>query len=64
MATVEGMYELLFSSQQPKAKEIKKYCCNVLSTHIQQQLINNMVDDLGRNNQQAISDSNNETQVI
>ena len=24
----EGMYELLFSSQQPKAKEFRRYCCN------------------------------------
>ena len=26
----EGMYELLFSSQQPKAKDFRRHCCNVL----------------------------------
>ena len=25
-----GMYELLFSSQQPKAKDFTRHCCNVL----------------------------------
>ena len=26
----EGMYELMFSSQQPLAKEFRKYCCNIM----------------------------------
>ena len=26
----EGMYELLFSIQQSKAKEFRKHCCNVI----------------------------------
>ena len=30
----EGMYELLFSSQQPKAKEFRRHCCNVLYPHV------------------------------
>ena len=34
----EGMYELLFSSQQPKAKNFRKHCCNVMFSQIQQQL--------------------------
>ena len=34
----EGMYELLFSSQHPKAKAFRKRCCNVLFPHVQQQL--------------------------
>ena len=34
----EGMYELLFSSQQPKAKDFRRHCCNVLFSHVQQQL--------------------------
>ena len=38
----EGMYELLFSSQQPKAKDFRKYCCNKLFPHVQQQLTNKM----------------------
>ena len=36
----EGMYELLFSRQQPKAKAVRKHCCNVLFPHVLQQLSN------------------------
>ena len=31
------MYELLFSSQQPKAKDFRRQCCNVLFPHVRQQ---------------------------
>ena len=41
----EGVYELLFSSQQPKAKDLKRYCCNVLFPHAQQQLRNKMKEE-------------------
>ena len=41
----EGMYELLFSSQQPKAKEFRKHCCNVMFPHFRQQLTNKMKGD-------------------
>ena len=34
----EGAYELLFSSQQPKAKDFKRHRCNVLFPHARQQL--------------------------
>ena len=34
----EGMYELLFSSQQPKANDFKRHCFNVLFPYVQQQL--------------------------
>ena len=34
----EGMYELLFSSQQPKAKGLRRQCCNLFFPHVQQQL--------------------------
>ena len=34
----EGIYELLFSSQQSKAKDFIRHCCNVLFPHVQQQL--------------------------
>ena len=34
----EGMYELLFSSQQPKAKDFRRHCINVLFLHVRQQL--------------------------
>ena len=33
----DGMYELLFSSQQPKAKDFRRHCCNVLLPHVRQQ---------------------------
>ena len=32
------MYELLFSSQQPKAKNFRRHCFNVLFPHVRQQL--------------------------
>ena len=32
------MYELLFSSQQPKAKDFRRNCFNVLFLHVRQQL--------------------------
>ena len=34
----EGMYELLFSSQQPKAKDLRRHCSNELFPHVGQQL--------------------------
>ena len=46
------MYELLFSSQQPKAKEFRKHCCNLMFPHVHQQLTNKMED----NHQQAIKE--------
>ena len=39
------MYELLFSSQQPKAKDFKRHCFNVLFPHVRQQLINKMKEE-------------------
>ena len=33
----EGMYELLFSSQQPKAKDFRRHCFNILLPHVRQQ---------------------------
>ena len=32
------MYELVFGSQQPKAKAFREHCCNVLFSHVRQQL--------------------------
>ena len=32
----EGMYELLFSSQQPKAKDFRRHCSNELFPHVGQ----------------------------
>ena len=34
----KGMYELLFSSQQPRVKDFRRHCCNVLFTHVWHQL--------------------------
>ena len=34
----EEMYEPLFSSQQPMAKDFRRHCFNVLSPHVRQQL--------------------------
>ena len=49
------MNGMLFSRQQPKAKDFRKHCCNVMFPHIRQQLTENMVNDLRREHQQAIS---------
>ena len=48
----EGMYEIVFSSQQPKAKDFRRHCCNVLFPHVRQQLPNKMKE----NHQQAIEE--------
>ena len=32
----EGMHEILFSRQQPKAKDFRRHCCNVLFHHLRQ----------------------------
>lgn len=34
----EGTYEIVFKSQQPKAKDFRKHFCNVLFPHFRQQL--------------------------
>ena len=34
----EGMYEIVFSSQQPKAKDFRRHCFNVLFLQVRQQL--------------------------
>ena len=39
----EGMYKLVFGSQQPKAKDFRKHCFNVLFPHVQQQITNKMM---------------------
>ena len=51
----EGMYELVFGSQQPKAKAFRKHCCNVLFSHVRQQLPNKIQEK----HQQAIEEKNN-----
>ena len=34
----EGIHQIVFSSQQPNAKDFRRHCCNVLFPHVQQQL--------------------------
>ena len=41
----EGMYEVLFSSQQPLARKLRKHCCNVMFPHIRQQLTDKLLED-------------------
>ena len=47
-----GMYDIVFSSQQPKAKDFRRYCCNVLFPHVRQQLTNKMKEDLQQANEE------------
>ena len=56
----EGMYEILFSSQQPKAKDFRRHCCNVLFPHFQHQLKNKIQEE----HQQAITDRENQIQAL
>ena len=48
----EEMYQLLFSSQQPKVKDFRRYCCNLLFPHFRQQLTKKMKED----HQQAVEE--------
>ena len=52
-------YELLFSSQRPKAKNFRKHCFNVLLPHVRQQLTNKMKEE----HQQAIDKKENQIQA-
>ena len=56
----EGMYELVFSSQQQKVKAFRKYCSNQIFPHIRQQLTDKLVED----HQKAIEDRDNRIQAI
>ena len=52
----EGMYELMFSSRQSKAKNIRKHCFNTMFPRIRQQLSDKMVDDLRHEHQHVIEE--------
>ena len=41
----EGVYEPLFSSQQPKAKNLRRHCYNVFFPHVRQQLTSKMMEE-------------------
>ena len=42
----QGMYELVFGSQQPKAKTFRKYCCNTMFPNIRRILVDKLQQDL------------------
>ena len=56
----EGIHEMLFSSQQPKAKNFRRHCCNVLFPQIRQQLTNKMKEE----HQQAVTGRDNQIQAL
>ena len=56
----EGMYEVLFSSQQPLARKLRKHCCNVMFPHIRKQLVDKMQED----HHKAIEEQDTRIQAI
>ena len=56
----EGMYEIVFSSQQSKAKDFRRHCCNVLFPHLRQQLTNKMSE----HHQQTIKEKDVATTLL
>ena len=56
----EVMYELLFSSQQPKTKDCRRHCFNVLFPEIRRQLTNKMKEE----HEQAIEEKDNQIQTL
>ena len=54
------MYEVVFLSQQPKAKIFRKHCCDMMFPWIQQQITNKMKKD----HQQFITDCHNQIQAL
>ena len=53
-------YEIVFSSQQPKAKDFRRHCCNVLFPHLRQWLTKKIQED----HQQAIEEKDNQIQPL
>ena len=54
------MYQLVFSSQQPKAKSFREHCCNVMFPQIRQQLANKIKAE----HQQAITGRDDQIEVF
>ena len=54
------MNEVLFGSQQQKAKAFRKYCCNETFPRIRKQLVDKMQED----HQKAIEEGDNRIQAI
>ena len=47
----EGIYEMLFSSQQSKTKDSRKYYCNAIFPHVQKHLTKNIQKDYQKVNE-------------
>ena len=63
----EGMYEVLFGSQQQKAKAFRKYCCNEMFPLIRQQLTEKLAEEHYRRTtqlQQAVEQRDTRIQAI
>ena len=58
--TEKGLYELVFSSQEPLAKAFRKHCCNVMFPHIQQQMTDRVIEE----KEAALALLNDELQTI
>ena len=56
----EGMYEIVFSSQQPKAKDFRRHCYNVMFPQSRWQLTNKMKEE----HQQAITGRDNQIKAL
>ena len=55
----EGLYKIVFSSQQQKAKAFRKYCCNEMFPRIRKQLVDKMQED----HQKAIEEQDTRIQA-
>ena len=56
----EDMHELLFSSQQPKTKDCRRHCFNMLFPEIRRQLTNKVKEE----HEQAIEEKDNQIQTL
>ena len=59
----EGLYELVFTSQQPKAKLFRKYCCNIMFPNIRQKLVDIDLESSNRQHQLAIEEKDHQHQL-
>ena len=58
----QGMYELVFKSEQNLAKDFQDYCCNTLFPQIRQKLVDIDLESSNRRHQLAIEDMGREHQ--
>ena len=56
----EGMYEIVFSNQKPKAKDFRRHCCNVLFPHFLQRFTNKIQEK----HQQTIEEKDTQIQDL